>query len=112
MKQVVPGVRTYSRLATVLTLCLAGSVGMAQEYTGWMDNPPAPNMPYQAARFWHGYRIYYQYPYLSSYGPRYDPYWSYTTSRFPYLYQGDGSYYGLGYSGYAGDGWYGSYYYW
>jgi len=57
-------------------------------------------------------RHYYGYPYHYSYGPRYDPYWSYTTSTYPALYDGDGSYYGMGYSGYAGDGWYGSYYYW
>jgi len=75
-------------------------------------DPPAPNMPYQAARHWYGYRVYYGYPYLSSYGPRHDPYWSYNSSYFPYQYHNDGSYYGLGYSGYAGDGWYGSYYYW
>lgn len=57
-------------------------------------------------------RHYYLYPYHYSYGPRYDPYWSYTSSYFPARHYGDGSYYGLGYSGYAGDGWYGSYYYW
>lgn len=56
-------------------------------------------------------RHYYLYPYHYSYGNRYDPYWSYTTSYFPQTYHGDGSSYGLGYSGYAGNGWYGSYYY-
>lgn len=57
-------------------------------------------------------RQYYGYPYRFSYGPRYDPYWSYNSSYFPELYYGDGSYYGIGYSGYNGNGWYGSYYYW
>lgn len=57
-------------------------------------------------------RHYYLYPYNHSFGPRYDPYWSYNSSYFPETYYGDGSYYGLGYSGYAGNGWYGSYYYW
>lgn len=57
-------------------------------------------------------RHYYGYPYSYSYGPRHDPYWSYNSSYFPDLYYGDGSYYGLGYSGYSGNGWYGSYYYW
>ena len=56
-------------------------------------------------------RHYYLYPYHYSYGPRYDPYWSYNSSYFPETYYGDGSSYGLGYSGYSGNGWYGSYYY-
>lgn len=59
-----------------------------------------------------GLRVYYDYPYAYSWGTRYDPYWSYTTSRYPDVYQGDGSYYGLGYSGYYGRDWYGSYWYW
>lgn len=59
-----------------------------------------------------GLRTYYDYPYTCSWGPRYDPYWSYKSSYFPEQYGGDGSYYGLGYSGTAGDGWYGTYWYW
>lgn len=59
-----------------------------------------------------GRRSYRLYPYTYSYGNRVDPYWSYTASYFPYTYQGDGSYYGLGYSGYRGDNWYGNYWYW
>lgn len=59
-----------------------------------------------------GRRTYRHYPYSYSYGPRHDPYWSYNASYFPYSYQGDGSYYGLGYSGYGGRGWYGNYWYW
>ncbi|MGI8905088.1 MAG: hypothetical protein ACR2IE_01195 [Candidatus Sumerlaeaceae bacterium] len=67
---------------------------------------------YDYARQYQGFRRYYNYPYYYSWGPRYDPYWSYNSSYFPYQYHNDGSYYGLGYSGYAGDGWYGSYWYW
>ncbi len=67
---------------------------------------------YEEARRWYGLRHYYGYPYHWSLGLRYDPYWSYNTSYFPETYHGDGSYYGIGYSGYNGDGWYGSYYYW
>lgn len=59
-----------------------------------------------------GLRIYYNHPYVYSWGPRYDPYWSYKSSYYPQTYGGDGSYYGMGYSGYAGNGWYGSYWYW
>ena len=58
------------------------------------------------------YRTYWGYPYSYSHGYRIDPYWSYTSTRSPYGYQGDGSYYGLGYSGYSGNGWYGNYWYW
>lgn len=57
-------------------------------------------------------RTYSLYPYTHSIGPRYDPYWSYNSSYFPETYQGDGSYYGLGYSGNAGREWYGTYWYW
>ncbi len=59
-----------------------------------------------------GRRSYRLYPYTYSYGNRVDPYWSYTASYFPYTYQGDGSYYGLGYSGYQGRGAHGNYWYW
>ena len=59
-----------------------------------------------------GLRSYWLYPYYYSWGPRHDPYWSYKSSYFPESYGGDGSYYGLGYSGYAGNNWYGSYWYW
>lgn len=45
-----------------------------------------------------GRRTYRLYPYTYSYGHRHDPYWSYSSSYFPYGYQNDGSYYGLGYS--------------
>lgn len=57
-------------------------------------------------------RTYSLYPYTTSVGPRYDPYWSYNSSYFPETYYGDGSYYGLGYSGSPGNGWYGTYWYW
>ena len=67
---------------------------------------------YEDARRYYGLRHYYGYPYHWSLGLRYDPYWSYNSSYFPQTYDGDGSYYGIGYSGYNGDGWYGSYYYW
>lgn len=67
---------------------------------------------YQFAREYYGLRWYYLYPYKYSIGTRVDPYWSYASSYFPYPYHGDGSYYGLGYSGYRGDGWYGNYWYW
>lgn len=67
---------------------------------------------YEEARRWYGVRHFSNYPYHYSLGLRYDPYWSYNSSYFPETYHGDGSYYGLGYSGYNGDGWYGSYYYW
>jgi hypothetical protein len=60
----------------------------------------------------YGHRAYLNYPYSYSYGVRYDPYWSYKSSYFPETYHGDGSYYGLGYSGTGGRGWYGSYWYW
>jgi hypothetical protein len=73
---------------------------------------PYFNPYYQHAREAYGLRHYYLYPYHYSVGTRYDPYWSYNSSYFPQTYQGDGSYYGLGYSGYAGDNWYGSYWYW
>ena len=59
-----------------------------------------------------GLRHYWGYPYYYSWGARYDPYWSYKSSYYPELYGGDGSYYGMGYSGYAGNNWYGSYWYW
>ena len=59
-----------------------------------------------------GYRTYVGYPYRSSWGYRIDPYWSYSSTRQPYGYHGDGSYYGLGYSGYWGQGTYGNYWYW
>ena len=59
-----------------------------------------------------GRRTYRLYPYSYSYGPRHDPYWSYSASYTPYSYQGDGSYYGLGYSGYYGQGANGNYWYW
>lgn len=72
----------------------------------------AQGFNYEYARKYQGFRRYYLYPYYWSYGPRYDPYWSYNSSYFPYQYHNDGSYYGIGYSGYAGDGWYGSYWYW
>lgn len=55
---------------------------------------------------------YYDHPYYWSNGPRYTPYWSYNSSYFPCLYDGDGSYYGLGYSGAPGNGWQGTYWYW
>lgn len=67
---------------------------------------------YEDARRYYGVRHYSNYPYHWSLGLRYDPYWSYNSSYFPQTYGGDGSYYGLGYSGYAGRGGYGSYYYW
>jgi hypothetical protein len=59
-----------------------------------------------------GSTTYWGYPYSHSYGYRVDPYWSYSSTRQPYAYQGDGSYYGLGYSGYSGDGAAGNYWYW
>ena len=59
-----------------------------------------------------GYRTYVGYPYRSSWGNRIDPYYSYSSTRQPYGYQSDGSYYGLGYSGYGGQGTYGNYWYW
>ncbi|PKO19382.1 hypothetical protein CVU37_04100 [candidate division BRC1 bacterium HGW-BRC1-1] len=61
-----------------------------------------------------GYRNYVGYPYRSSWGYRIDPYWSYSSTRQPYGYQGDGSYYGLGYSRYGGQGnnYGGNYWYW
>lgn len=62
-----------------------------------------------------GWRCYWDYPYWHSIGPRYDPYWSYKSSYFPELYGGDGSYYGLGYSGWYGRGGtsdYGGWWYW
>ncbi len=52
------------------------------------------------------------YPYSYHSGYRVTPYWSYSSTRQPYAYQGDGSYYGLGYSGYYGDGAAGNYWYW
>jgi hypothetical protein len=54
---------------------------------------------------------YYDYPYTYSNGYRIDPYWSYTSTRVPSGYQGDGSYYGLGFSGWKGET-HGSYWYW
>lgn len=59
-----------------------------------------------------GLRYYWGYPYFTSWGARHTPYWSYKSSYYPELYGGDGSYYGMGYSGYAGNNWYGSYWYW
>jgi hypothetical protein len=54
---------------------------------------------------------YYDYPYTYANGYRVDPYWSYTSTRVPWGYQGDGSYYGLGFSGWKGET-HGSYWYW
>jgi hypothetical protein len=58
-----------------------------------------------------GAHYYYGYPYTHSTGYRIDPYWSYTSTRVPSGYQGDGSYYGLGFSGWKGET-HGSYWYW
>ncbi len=67
----------------------------------------------QPAHYRTGLRMYHLYPYQYSLGERYEPYWSYNSSYFPYNYQGDGSYYGLGYSGYGGQGGgMGGYWYW
>ena len=87
-------------------IVLLGALGVNAAQAQYFD--PA----YHRALRWNDLRHYYGYPYQWSVGPRYDPYWSYNSSYFPETYNGDGSYYGLGYSGYAGDGWYGSYWYW
>lgn len=59
-----------------------------------------------------GLRQYWGYPYYQSWGGCHHPYWSYKSSYYPEQYGGDGSYYGMGYSGYSGSNWYGSYWYW
>lgn len=88
-----------SRSLLLAAILFSASAASAQSYALFdIDNP--------------NLRTYWGYPYTYSYGPRYDPYWSYKSSYFPELYHGDGSYYGLGYSGYSGRGWYGSYWYW
>ncbi len=74
---------------------------------------PVPAQFYQTYEQLSGRRSYHLYPYTFSYGNRHDPYWSYNASYFPYHNQGDGSYYGLGYSGYGGrSGGQGNYWYW
>jgi hypothetical protein len=74
---------------------------------------PPQVIHYEQARQLYGVRYYFGYPYQWSVGPRYDPYWSYNSSYFPETYHGDGSYYGLGYSGYGGrGGGYGGWWYW
>jgi hypothetical protein len=71
--------------------------------------PPVKIIPYSEARQYYGIRFYnYGYPYQVSTGHRYDPYWSYNASYFPESYHGDGSYYGIGYSGGTASG----YWYW
>jgi hypothetical protein len=70
---------------------------------------PVKIIPYSEARQYYGIRFYnYGYPYRVSTGPRHDPYWSYNASYFPETYHGDGSYYGIGYSGGTASG----YWYW
>lgn len=90
------------RVTTALLIALSAGAASAQYFSPQYEN----------ARRAYGLRYYASYPYEYSVGLRYDPYWSYNSSYFPQTYDGDGSYYGLGYSGYNGDGWYGSYYYW
>lgn len=75
--------------------------------------------PAETPDFYHrsrpGVRTYQLYPYQVSLGSgsRYDPTWSYNASYFPETRNGDGSYYGLGYSGYGNnDGGMGGYWYW
>ena len=94
--------------ASVIRICVMAIVaGLSATASAQYLNPY-----YQQAQYWYGLRHYYGYPYQYSTGLRYDPYWSYNASYFPETYNGDGSYYGIGYSGYNGDGYYGSYYYW
>lgn len=90
------------RLITVATISTLCAVSSAQYFS----------QDFEDSRRWQNLRVYYGYPYTYSTGLRYDPYWSYNASYFPETYYGGGSYYGIGYSGYSGNGWYGSYYYW
>lgn len=89
-------------LAVLATVCILEGTASAQYFSH----------EYSVAMRNHALRNYRGYPYQASFGLRYDPYWSYNSSYFPTTYHGDGSYYGLGYSGYAGRGGYGGYYYW
>ena len=93
---------THKKLLLVLGVVAVSATGFAQYFS----------QEYEDARRYYGIRHYSGYPYHWSLGLRYDPYWSYNSSYFPQTYDGDGSYYGLGYSGCSGGGWYGSYYYW
>ena len=102
----------FPKFAALLAICaLPSTMEAACASCAEPAYAPAPVkiIPYSEARQNYGIRFYnYGYPYRYSMGPRYDPYWSYNSSYFPETYHGDGSYYGIGYSGGTASG----YWYW